>query len=154
MQQDVLNDNTPEEINFEKYATQSLGEEATEAIYDAFGAYTEKIVALALHLEIDFEEAQRIEVSSYDDCVFEYGSKEYLVCTDSEADEKWEEYLDNYIDECVLPEISEPYRNYFNDKSFKDDCRKDGREHSLARYDGYEAKQKVLGVYYYIYRQN
>lgn len=154
MQHDILNDNTPEEINFEKYATQSLGEEATEAVYDAFGAYTEKIVALALHLEIDFEEAQRIEVSSYDDCVFEYGSKEYLVCTDSEADEKWEEDLDNYIEDCVLPEIPEAYRDYFNDQRFKDDCRQDGREHSLARYDGHEHEQNVLGVYYYIYRQN
>lgn len=154
MQHDILNNETPEEINLEKYATQSLGEEATEALNDAFGAYAEKIVALALHLEIDFEEAQRIEVSSYDDCVFEYGSEEYLVCTDSEADEKWDEYLDNYIEECVLPEIPEAYRNYFDEDAWKSDAENDGRGHSLNPYDGSEDEQKVNGTTYYIYRQN
>jgi hypothetical protein len=34
-----------------------------------------------------------ITVSKYDDCVFEYGNQEYLVLTDSEADEKAKEYI-------------------------------------------------------------
>jgi hypothetical protein len=28
-----------------------------------------------------------------------------MVLTDDEADEKWEESLDNYIEECIQPEI-------------------------------------------------
>jgi hypothetical protein len=30
---------------------------------------------------------------------------DYMVLTDDEADEKWEESLDNYIEECIQPEI-------------------------------------------------
>jgi len=145
---------TPEVINLEKYATESLSEEATEAVNDTLGADAEKIVALALHLQIDFEEAQEIEVSSYDNCVLEYGSEEYLVCTDSEADDKWNDDLDNYIDECILPEIPEMYRNYFDKYAWKLDAKQDGRGHSLSRYDGDEDEQTVLGTTYYIYRQN
>jgi hypothetical protein len=152
--QDFTTDNTPEEINLEKYATDSLGEEATEAVNDMFGADAEKIVALALHLQIDFEEAQSIEVSSYDDCIFEYGREEYLVCTDSEADDKWNDELENYIDEWILPEIPETYRNYFDNDAWKSDAKQDGRGHSLNRYDGEEDEQKVMGTTYYIYRQN
>ena len=145
---------TPEIIDLSKYATESLSEEATEAVNNMFGADAEKIVALALHLQIDFEEAQRIEVASYDDCVLEYGREEYLVCTDSEADDKWDAELENYIDECILPEIPEEYRNYFDNNAWKSDAKQDGRGHSLSRYDGDEDEQTVLGTTYYIYRQN
>lgn len=154
MQQDILNtEEMPEEINLEEYATGSLSEEATEAVNDMFGADAEKIVALALHLGLDFEEAQNIGFPTYDD-ILEYGSEEYLVCTDSEADTKWDAELNNYIDECILPEIPETYRNYFDNDAWKSDAKQDGRGHSLSRYDGNEDEQTVLGTTYYIYRQN
>jgi len=152
--EDFTTDNTPEEINLEKYATESLSEEATEAVNDMFGADAEKIVALALHLQIDFEEAQSIEVSSYDDCLLEYGRKEYLVYTDSEADDKWNDELENYIEECILHELPEAYRRYFDNEAWKSDAKQDGRGHSLGRYDGEENKENVLGTTYYIYRKN
>lgn len=94
------------------------------------------------------ENGTEVELEDYDE------NGDWLVCTDSEADEKWDEDLDNFIDECVLPEIPKAYRNYFDDEGFKQDCKIDGRGHSLARYDGHEQEQEVNGTTYYLYRQN
>lgn len=88
--------------------------------------------------------------STYDGNLFEYGSSEYLVCTDSEADDLWDEDLENYIDECILHELPEAYRNYFDREDWKSDARMDGRGHSLNRYDGNE--YEVEG--FYIYQTN
>lgn len=74
--------------------------------------------------------------------------------TDSEADDAWEKELDNYIDECILPEIPDSYRNYFDDEAWKIDAKYDGRGHALARYDGHEREQEVNGTTYYLYRIN
>ena len=95
----------------------------------------------------NYEEGYNVET-------IEYGKKEYLVVTDSEADDLWEEDLDNYIEECVLCELPERYQMYFDNEAFKRDCRYDGRAHSLARYDGNEYEERVNGTTYYIYRQN
>lgn len=88
--------------------------------------------------------------STYNENLFEYGNSEYLVCTDSEADELWDEDLENYIEECILPELDERYRRYFDNEAFKSDARMDGRGHSLNRYDGNE--YEVDG--FYIYQTN
>ena len=101
---------------------------------------TLRINALALHLGVEVEE---LNVSPYDDNVIEYGNKEYLVVTDDEADEYWEQHLDNYLDEIIYPELPEHLRNYFDDEAWKSDARYDGRAHSLARYDGNEAEITV-----------
>jgi len=74
--------------------------------------------------------------------------------TDEEAEEEWENNLDNYIEECVLPELPKQYRYYFDEDSFKRDCKYDGRGHSLASYDGRENEEIVENIYYYIYRIN
>ena len=38
---------------------------------------------------------------------------EYAIGTDDECDEAWDDCLDNYIEECVLYEIPEAYKFYF-----------------------------------------
>lgn len=112
--------------------------------------YDEKVQALAIHLQdtsdegLDFAKLQ-IEDGDYD------------VLTDEEADDKWDEELDNYIDECIMPEFDRHLPNmycYFDDEAWKRDARYDGRGHSLSRYDGEENEEEVDGVIYYIYRQN
>lgn len=108
-----------------------------------------KIKALAQHLGCKKSE---ITQSSYDENLFEYGSEEYLVVTDEEADELWEGDLENYIDECM--EIPEHIKPYFDRESWKSDARQYGRGHSLGRYDGVENYEEVKGETYYIYRQN
>ena len=100
-----------------------------------------------------------IQQSTYDENLFEYGSEEYLVVTDEEADELWDEDLENYIDDCILHELPENYRQYFDREAWKSDAKYDGRGHSLNRYDGNEYEEIVYNEYgekenYYIYRQN
>lgn len=104
-----------------------------------------KIQALANFLEVSINEI----VNIYDN-TFECNNEEYLVLTDSEADEAEDDYLEQYIDDCVLFELPEQYRNYFDRESFKYDCRFDGRGHSLASYDGNENEEGE----FYIYRVN
>lgn len=90
---------------------------------------------------------------------FSYGSEEYLVVTDEEAEELWDEELEYYIDELILPDLNERYHNYFDREAWKLDARMDGRGHSLNRYNGSEGEEKVevnFNEYekFYIYRQN
>lgn len=114
----------------------------------------EKIIALSIHLELSVKESFDLEISSYDDCKIEYSNKEYLVCTESEAEEKWDEGLDSYIEECILPLIAEELQSYFDDVSWKRDAKNDGRGHCLSSYDGREYEELVNDETYYIYRTN
>lgn len=111
-----------------------------------------RLEALGKHLDADILD---IDVSRYGDNVFEYGGADYLVVTDDEADELWEQELENYLEECVYPELPENMRNYFDDDAWKRDARMDGRRHSLNRYDGceYDETSDGTGETYYIYRQ-
>ena len=111
----------------------------------------------------DFEPQQRVLVK-YLDCglekieehygIWKYGKEEYLVLTDEEADEKWDEILDSYIDECL--EIPDNMRQYFNEEKWKDDAKMDGRGNAIANYDGNERRERDedTGEVYYIYRIN
>jgi hypothetical protein len=66
-------------------------------------------------------------------------SGEYMVLTDEEADERARESTESYVEECVLPEVPESYRSYFNTDGFVDDVlRYDGRGSVLNRWDGSE----------------
>lgn len=114
---------------------------------------TEKQRALAVFLECDPDE---ITESTYDDCLFEHGQSEYLVCTEEEANQKWEEQLDSYLEDCVYPELPESMRNYFDDDAWKRDARMDGRGHAIASYDGDEsdAKDPQTGESFVIFRMN
>ena len=118
----------------------------------------ERIEALYLHLTEDKQdtlERDDLTESSYNDQEIEYGNNEsYLVVTDDEADKLWDESLESYIDDCILPELNEHYRMYFDNERWKGDARTDGRAHSLDHYSGDEYTQTVNGTEYYIYRQN
>ncbi len=112
----------------------------------------------------DLDEAQRkLALMFHDDewrsvptlqygFVYGWGSREWLVVTDDEADDLWDEDLENFIDECVLHELPERYQCYFDREKFKNDCKIDGRAHSLGRYDGSEWEEGVDGITFYIYR--
>jgi hypothetical protein len=111
---------------------------------------------LAQHLGCKKSE---IEVSSYDENIFEAEGGEYLVVTDEEADELWEESLDSYLEECIYPELQGNLQNYFDDEKWKSDARYDGRGHSLSGYDGNENKETVTdkngnSETFYIFRTN
>lgn len=110
----------------------------------------EKVEALAAILDcsvLDIEEG-------YDSDNYEADGAEYLVLTDDEADKAWNESLDSYIDECILPELPKYLQNYFDDERWKSDAQIDGRGHSLNHYDGTEEYEEINGTDYYIYRTN
>lgn len=111
----------------------------------------DRIAALAQLLDCATED---LWLSKHDNQTVVHDDEEYLVLTDSEADEKWEEALENYIDECIIPEIPDPYKYYFDREKWTDDAKGDGRGHSLSTYDGEEQEETVDGVDYYIYRTN
>ncbi len=112
---------------------------------------SQRIEALTAHLELTGDEWEEITVSSYDETLLEYGRQEYMVLTDSEADERWEESLDSYIDDCIIPEIPEFAAEYFDEEKWKRDARRDGRGHCLSGYDGTE-HEAAHGLF--IYRTN
>jgi hypothetical protein len=76
------------------------------------------------------------------------GKRSWLVLTDDEADSRWDDCLEEYIDCCLyIPDHLEPY---FDREKWKRDARYDGRGHTLSCYDGCEHEQRD----YYIYRTN
>jgi hypothetical protein len=91
------------------------------------------------------------EVEEYDENDY---NNDYMVLTDDEADEKWEESLENYLEECIYPELTGNLANYFDDEKWKRDARYDGRGHSLSSYDGNENEETANGTTYFIYRIN
>jgi len=87
----------------------------------------------------------------------EISDGEYLVLDDSEADERFEQSIESYIDDCVLSEIPKQYRCYFDAEKFINDCKiNDGRGNSLASYDSEEneIKDPDSDEWFYIYRTN
>ena len=90
----------------------------------------------------------------YDECVYEVEGGEVLVVTESERDERWDESLESYIDDCVLPELPEMSQQYFDYEKWKRDARFDGAGHCLGHYDGIEHEYKFGEHWIYIYRQN
>ena len=57
---------------------------------------------------------------------------------EEEADTAWDESLDSYLDDCILPELPEEVQRYFDREAWKRDARMDGRGHCLNSYDGSE----------------
>ena len=111
-----------------------------------------RIEILAKHLGTS---ADNIRQSEYDKEVFECEGKEYLVLTNSEADDRFDIALDDYIENCILSVCPDMVSRYFDRAAWKRDAWYDGRGHSLAGYDGIEhAVHRSEGVYAYIYRIN
>ena len=96
-------------------------------------------------------EALDAEESRYDGCVFELGNAEYLVLTESERDERWDECLESYLDEGCVEGADSPY---FDREMWKRDARMDGAGHALSSYDGSEEEVNANGEWFFIYRTN
>lgn len=135
-------------------------QQVTEAGHDEANAG--KVIALCQHLECGPDELTEERHTHYDLTVYSYGREEYAVGTDEEADEAWDQSLDNYIEECILPEVdklTEGNGNLgayikFDEEMWKCDAKMDGRGHSLSSYDGNEEEVEVDGVLYSIFRVN
>jgi len=112
--------------------------------------------ALIQYLKITDKDDQEDIKELYDNC-FETCVGEFLVLNDREADELFEDQIENYIDECILHELPEPYRYYFDNEKFIRDVRlSDGRGPTLAGYDGAEQETRLDEIedWVFIYRVN
>jgi hypothetical protein len=117
-----------------------------------------RIKALAAYLECEPEEIGEEKWDCYGMPIFSHGNAEYAVGTDEEADAAWDGELDNYIEECIEPEIEKitlagNLASYvtFDSDAWKRDARMDGRGHALSRYDGDEIE---LDGGFYAFRLN
>ena len=112
--------------------------------YEQQGFYEhgEKVIALMQHLD-----------ESYADCNEYVVTGRWKVLTDSEAEEAWNTTTDDYIEECILPEMPDRHHQYYDSEKFKRDARIDGRG-VLAPEDGCEYEEYVGGTYYFLYQQN
>lgn len=113
---------------------------------------------LALRIHLDDWEPSSVELSGSTGYL-DYGSQEWLVLTDYEADSQWEARLLEYIDDCM--EIPDSVRPYFDEKRWLEDAKIDGRGHTLSSYDGNEWEVEIdtdpeVGdtETYYLYRVN
>lgn len=70
-----------------------------------------------------------------------FNGENLLVLDEDEADERWDEELDLYIDDCL--EIPSHIRPYFDEEAWKRDARFDGRGYAISRYDGYENQYRI-----------
>jgi hypothetical protein len=122
-----------------------------EKLRDLFG--DDRVTALALILGAPLSSALEATVAPYRPPVVTFEGTDYLVGTDDEMDEEWDDALDSYLDECVLPELSDDLARYFDRDAWKADARHDGRAHSLNRYDGGEESVSLSGEEYFAYRQ-
>lgn len=114
---------------------------------DAEG-YAPQMIALARFLECKIS-----DLTDEGDGRYREGRCEYLVGTDEEMEISYDEYLDSYIEECILPEIPEAYQSYFDKEKWKSDAASE-RAGALASYDGNENGYEIDGVMYFIYRTN
>lgn len=134
--------------------------EILETVVDSFllGSLDEEdqVIALMSHLiESEGEKALDVfgNVTETRCGSLKYGSMEYLVLTDDEADEKCDEYHRELLLDELLHDLPDTLKHYFDEEKYLDDCRSD-RAGALASYDGSEYEEEVNGETYYIYRTN
>jgi hypothetical protein len=92
----------------------------------------------------DLEEVLEYKKNNNPDCD---ECDNYLVLDDVQAEQIFNQCVDNYIDDCVLSQIPDIYHQYFNWNKFKDGFDRGG---ILAHYNGVEEQQSG----YYIYKIN
>jgi len=89
--------------------------------------------------------------SSYDDCTFEVDGEQWLICDESEREDRYEEALENYLDDGCVEGADGPY---FDRDAWKRDARFDGAGCWLSHYDNAEEECEVDGEWFFLYRQN
>lgn len=149
------------EIDSDKYGLNDVEKWADELektptqILDIVQNWDEKQWAVFAHYNFDTSLIEDINELDIDTDTIHINGEDIYVLTDSEADNLADEMLDSYIDDCILDQIPEQYRYYFDSEKFKSDViRFDGRASQIGGYDGNEYEYDVNGTDYYIYRWN
>lgn len=114
------------------------------------GRNAELAAALVRMLGISSNDIDYITIN---DTSVDIAGIKYIAGDEEEMNQAHEEEIQQYIDDCVLHELPEQYRKYFDNEAFIEDCKADGRGHSLARYDGEELSWIINDTEYFAYRQ-
>jgi antirestriction protein len=86
--------------------------------------------------------------------IIKWGNEEYVVVQETLMDGLFKEYMEEYIDECVIGDIPESLRGYFDYEAYIDDWENDDGYSVMASYDGYIDDIDILGDQYYVFRIN
>lgn len=125
----------------------------TKELLEKLEDWDEKQWAMFAYYEFDPYHIEDVDNLDIGDDEIQIGNKRYFCLTDDEADWKADEYLDDYIDDCILSQLPNNLRYYFDSEKFKNDVLNyDGRGQQLASYDGCENEFTVNKTTYYIYR--
>lgn len=125
-------------------------EDGVEKVREWAYSDAERLVAFGILMELSMSELEDVKI---DGTSFSYYKQGWVGGTENEVEELCDRVIKDYIEECVLPEIPEPYRDYFDTDGYAYDYLDDGRGRWLSSYDGYEKEISVNGTYYYFYRQ-
>ena len=139
--------------SIEEIEEENSERQVEETDIDLFEDFDEPETALALALMLELSISDIEDIQEDGDNRWCVQGVDYLCGTDDEMDVLWDEDLDNYLEECVYPELPDNMRNYFDDDAWKRDAKMDGRAHSLNRYDGDELSESINGTWFYAYRQ-
>lgn len=136
----------------------SRAEAAGECLSDYLSHYVDedgaKLLALLEELECEPSEVCESRDGAIYGLGFRYGNQEWAVLTDDEADDAWDEALESYLDDCIMPVLPEMAQRYFDSDSWKREAKMDGRGPALSVYDGKEREQQVGGQCFFIYHTN
>ena len=98
------------------------------------------------------EDLDTIEESiDLDDEHFQYNGIEYRFMDEYSFKCYTDGLIENYIDECVLPEIPEIYHSYFDENKFKGDI--EDINAFVSSYDGNVDEFYYENKFYYIWRE-
>lgn len=140
-----------EERKGDTFVSELDEEEAFKIIHEVSDDDASEIYAICCMFDLTVKEIEDIAIEGHNRICVQ--GVDYLFGTDDEMDYEWDKVLDDYLEECIFPEISGNLAQYFDNKAWKRDAKMDGRGHSLNHYDGDELSYNVRGVYYYAYRQ-
>lgn len=107
-----------------------------------------------MHSESELpEEIEELDFSFEYDGTIRYNGNLYCIMDENDYNEYIDEMIDNYIDDCILPDIPEDYRCYFDTEKFMNDVSCGGERDSFANsYDGCVNDFKFDSVWYKIWR--
>ncbi|MHC4371036.1 MAG: hypothetical protein ACYSW8_25790 [Planctomycetota bacterium] len=117
---------------------------------DAFEDEDDKKLCVLLAVRADRESDVDCDISevSYDCCQFEVAGNIYLVVDEDEREERWEDALENLLDDCIEGADGP----YFDREAWKRDARFDGAASYLSSYDGSEEEYGCGGSWFWVYR--
>ena len=142
-------------IHYQLTSKNNIEEEEEFEPLDLEDDTTRRKIALLLHYDHllgDITTELLEKISDLGGNCFKYGTQEHRVLTTYEANRRWEEDLDMYLDDIILPNLDKPYWQFFDQVAWKKDYKQWGRAHSISEYDGREDEEIVNGISYFIYR--